>query len=237
MTKPADVIIANQTSTNARTDINNVNVSLVSNFTRSWNGTAIGTETTEPTQIYSNMWWSDTDNNLLKIRNDGNDAWISVAYLDQTNDKFRILDDTQVVDTSGNQTGLLGDQLEATWIAGTGITESLVSPAKIKAAVQQFSASVGSGQVWQDLSSSRALNTTYQNTTGVAIYVSAVIFASGGKTARLYVGQQADMSDEIRIDSDKDNNNNFGLQGIIPDDYYYKIESTDAVITTWAELR
>ena len=135
MTKPADVIIANQTSTNARTDINNVNVSLVSNFTRSWNGTAVEVETTEPTQIYSNMWWSDTDNELLKIRADGNDAWISVAYLDQTNDKFRILDDTQVVDTSGTQTGLLGDQATATWETGTGTTESLISPAKLKAAI------------------------------------------------------------------------------------------------------
>lgn len=134
MTKPADVIIANQTSTSARTDINNVNVSLVSNFTRSWNGTAVETETTEPTQTYSNMWWSDTDNDLLKIRADGNDAWIPVAYLDQTNDKFRILDDTQVVDTSGTQTGLLGDQDTLTWETGTGTTESLVSPAKLKAA-------------------------------------------------------------------------------------------------------
>ena len=139
MTKPADVIIANQTSTSARTDINNVNVSLASNFTRSWNGTAVEVETTEPTQMYSNMWWSDTDNDLLKIRADGNDAWISVAYLDQTNDKFRILDDTQVVDTSGTQTGLLGVQLEGTWTGGTGITESLVSPAKIKSAVEEHS--------------------------------------------------------------------------------------------------
>lgn len=139
MTKPADVIIANQTSTNARTDINNVNVSLVSNFTRSWNGTAVETETTEPTQMYSNMWWYDTDNNLLKIRADGNDAWISVAYLDQTSDKFRILDDTQVVNTSGTQTGLLGDQATATWETGTGTTESLVSPAKIKSAVEEHS--------------------------------------------------------------------------------------------------
>jgi hypothetical protein len=46
------------------------------------------------------------------------------------------LDDTQVVDTSGVQTGLLGDQSTATWEAGTGTTESLVSPAKVKSAVK-----------------------------------------------------------------------------------------------------
>ena len=58
------------------------------------------------------------------LRANGNDAWIPVAYLDQTNDKFRILDDTQVVNTSGTQTGLLGDQATATWETGTGTTES-----------------------------------------------------------------------------------------------------------------
>jgi hypothetical protein len=69
------------------------------------------------------------------MRNEANSAWINVGYLDQGSSAFRILDDTQVMNTSGTQTGLLGDQTNATWEAGTSTTESLVSPAKIKNAI------------------------------------------------------------------------------------------------------
>jgi hypothetical protein len=60
-----------------------------------------------------------------------------VGYIDQT-DGFEVLDDTKVVDTSGTQTGLIGDQDQAVWTTGTVTTESLVSPAKIKAAAEAF---------------------------------------------------------------------------------------------------
>jgi len=82
------------------------------------------------------MWWYDTGSNLLKIRSEGDSAWINVAYVNQSTNKFEILDDTKVVTTSGSQTGLLGDQTTATWQAGTGTTESLVSPAKVLAAIE-----------------------------------------------------------------------------------------------------
>jgi hypothetical protein len=81
------------------------------------------------------MLWYDTGTNILKMRSEADDAWINVAYLDQTANAFRILDDTQVVNTSGTQTGLIGDQATAAWEAGVATTESLVSPAKVKAAI------------------------------------------------------------------------------------------------------
>lgn len=120
-----DYNIANQTAANARTDINNVLSAIATNNS----GTAA------PSTTFANQWWYDTDAFILYIRANGNDAWIPVAYLDQTNDKFRILDDTQVVNTSGTQTGLLGDQATSIWETGTGTTESLISPAKLKAAI------------------------------------------------------------------------------------------------------
>ena len=61
-------------------------------------------------------------------------------------------------------------QTEATWEAGTSTTESLVSPAKVRAAVSSLSAF--SGGVWQEFTGSRAFNTSYQNTGGAAIQVS-----------------------------------------------------------------
>lgn len=119
-----DFDIANQTASNARADINSALQALAS--------TSSGA--TEPATKYANQLWYDTTNNILKIRNEANSAWLNVGYVDQTNG-FRVLDDTQVVNTSGTQTGLLGDQAQATWEAGVGTTESLVSPAKIKAAI------------------------------------------------------------------------------------------------------
>lgn len=121
-----DFTIANQTASSARSDINDALQALASNNS----GDAA------PTTTYANMWWYETDTNLLKIRNEGDSAWINVAYVNQSTNKFEILDDTKVVTTSGSQTGLLGDQTTATWQAGTGTTESLVSPAKVLAAIE-----------------------------------------------------------------------------------------------------
>ena len=120
-----DYSIANQTAASLRTDLNNVLAAIVSN----------NSGATAPADTYANMFWYDTTANILKMRNEADDAWISLGYLDQTADAFRILDDTQVVNTSGTQTGLLGDQSTATWEAGVGTTESLVSPAKVASAV------------------------------------------------------------------------------------------------------
>ena len=124
-----DFDIANQTSSNARADINNALKALAS--------TSSGT--TAPSTTYANMLWYDSSANILKMRSEADDAWIKIGYLNQGADAFRILDNTQVVSTAGSQTGLLGDQSTGTWQAGTGTTESLVSPAKIKAAILALS--------------------------------------------------------------------------------------------------
>ena len=121
-----DFTIANQTASSARSDINDALQALVSN----------NSGASAPSTTYANMWWYDTGSNLLKIRNEGDSAWINVAYVNQSTNKFEILDDTKVVTTSGSQAGLLGDQTTATWEAGTGTTESLVSPAKVLAAIE-----------------------------------------------------------------------------------------------------
>lgn len=131
-----DFNIANQTASNARADINNALAALAT----------LSSGSTAPSTTYANMLWYDTNNNQLKMRAEADDAWISIAYLDQSSDAFRILDNTQVVTTSGTQTGLLGDQATSAWTTGTGTTESLVSPAKVKAAIEALaSVDIGSG--------------------------------------------------------------------------------------------
>ena len=120
-----DLDIANQTASLARADINLALKALGS----------VNSGSSAPATTIANMLWYDTANNTLKMRAEANDAWISLGYLDQSADAFRIFDNTQVVNSSGSQTGLIGDQSGGTWQTGTGTTESLVSPAKIKAAI------------------------------------------------------------------------------------------------------
>lgn len=120
-----DLDIANQTASSARADLNLALKALGS----------VNSGSSAPATTLANMLWYDTTNNTLKMRAEANDAWISLGYLDQSSDAFRIFDNTQVVNSSGSQTGLIGDQSGGTWQTGTGTTESLVSPAKIKAAI------------------------------------------------------------------------------------------------------
>lgn len=220
-----DYNIANQTAANARTDINNVLSAIATN----------NSGTSAPSTTFANMWWYDTDAFILYIRANGNDAWIPVAYLDQTGDNFRILDDTQVVNTSGTQTGLLGDQATATWETGTGTVESLVSPAKVAASATEVVGdyAIGVGQTWTDFSSSgRSANTSYQNTTGRPIQV-AISGAIAGTEGRIQVS--TDNSTWIDV-------GNIGQAGafraggapIVPNLYYYRATNG---FDNWAELR
>ena len=121
-----DFSIANQTASSARADINNALQALATN----------NSGNSAPSTTYANMWWFENDTNRLKIRNEANTAWINVAYLDGS--EWSVLDNTKVKTTSGTQTGLLGDQTTGTWQTGTGTTESLISPAKLKSAIQNI---------------------------------------------------------------------------------------------------
>lgn len=120
-----DYFVANQRAVSARSDINNGLQALASN----------SSGPNAPTTTYANQFWYDTTLNILKMRNEANSAWINVAYLDQSNNLFKVLDNTVVVGTSGTQTGLIGDQSTNVWQSGTGTTPSLVSPANVKSAI------------------------------------------------------------------------------------------------------
>lgn len=224
-----DYTIANQTASDARTDINNVLQAIATNNS----GTGV------PTATFPNQWFYDTDNQLLKIRNNTTTTYLNVGYIDQTNG-FEVLDNTHVVNTSGTQTGLLGDQATSTWETGTGTTESLVSPAKVAASATEVVAdyALGVDQTWQDMTTSRAFNTTYQNTTGRPIFIGISATVVNGKTLSLLVSPNSDMSASVTIDRTFDINGATGVNGIIPNNIYY---STSVATTPsgliWAELR
>ena len=120
------LVIANKSFPATRSDINDALQAVGSN----------NSFPTEPATKYANMFWYDETAHILKMRSELNDAWISIGYLDQSSNTFKILDDTVVTTADGlTDAGLLGDQATATWETGTGTTESLVSPAKVKASV------------------------------------------------------------------------------------------------------
>ena len=121
-----DYNIANATAAVVRADINSALSAIATNNSGS----------SAPSTTFASQWWYDTSANILKIRNEADSAWLNVAYL--SGSEWSVLDDTKVVNTSGTQTGLLGDQVESTWLTGTSTIESLISPAKLKAAATEF---------------------------------------------------------------------------------------------------
>tara|TARA_R110000850_G_scaffold255653_1_gene381490 strand:+ start:322 stop:990 length:669 start_codon:yes stop_codon:yes gene_type:complete len=218
-----DFDIANATASNARVDINLALKALGS----------LSSGTTEPTTRYANMLWYNTSTNLLRMRNEANDAWINIGYVDQAGGVFSILNNTKTVATDGGDRGLLGPQLESAWEAGTSTTESLVSPAKVKAAVIANAPvnAIGVGQTWQDVSASRTTNTVYTNTTGRPIMV--IVAADGAGNVPIYIHPSGGGSEFI-IDSIPSDRSSVSL--IIPASDGYEIRGTISV-SQWSELR
>lgn len=84
-----DHVIDNATPANVRADLNNALSAIATNNSGS----------SAPSTIYANQWWYDTTNDILKIRNEANTAWISVGYVNQSSDKFEpFIDGIQVTD-------------------------------------------------------------------------------------------------------------------------------------------
>lgn len=99
-----DYVIANDTAANVRADINNALAAVVSN----------NSGATQPTTMYANEWWYDTATDTLKIRAEANDAWISVALLNQTTDQaFPVVGGVTVTST-GTELNLLDGAVAGT---------------------------------------------------------------------------------------------------------------------------
>jgi len=122
-------------------------------------------------------------------------------------------------------------QATSAWEAGTSTTESLVSPAKVKAAVDTLALTIGVGQTWQDVSASRTGGgTAYQNTTGKPIMVS--IQSVGGN-----IDVSSDGTNWVELFfMSGDRTIPRGAQFIVPNLHYYRLRTSTNIIN-WAELR
>jgi len=120
-----DLDIANQGFPATRADINNALQALGSS----------NSGATAPSTTYANQLWYDTANNIIKIRNEDNDAWISLFTLDQTNDNIEALTvngtvtadaltvdtNTLYVDATNNRVGVgVTDPSQDIDLVGTG---------------------------------------------------------------------------------------------------------------------
>ena len=112
-----DYSIANQSAPNARSDINNALAAIVSQ----------NSGATAPSTTFANMIWYDTANNLLKMRNEADTAWITLATLDQSaNTSFAAV--------------TIASQAEAE--AGTD-NAKLMTPLRVQQAINNSSATAG----------------------------------------------------------------------------------------------
>ena len=211
------IVIPNATASTTRSNINDALAALGST----------NSGATEPPDSLNNMLWYDTANHLLKIKAETGGDWISIGYFDQSTDTFKILDDTIVATAAGTTTGLLGDQTTGTWEAGTGTTESLVSPAKVKAAISSsIPDTLGVNQSYA--STTLTTNTWYQNTTGRAIAIYYQLNTGGGTA---YVSTTA--SGGVQVggpdgDSGTWDNGYF----IVPNTHYYRTTGSSNRVAT-----
>jgi len=127
-----DFVIANQTAPNFRADLNDALQALAS----------LSSGSTEPSTTYANMLWYDTGNNILKMRTEADDAWIDIGYLCQSTNRFCILNDTNVVDSTGTKLAEITTQIETDWESGVSTLDTLVSPAKVKAAIEALGSNI-----------------------------------------------------------------------------------------------
>ena len=86
----------------------------------------------EPSTRFANQFWVDTSNNLLKLRNEDNDAGITLFQLNQSTDKAEC--DTDGVDTNAIQNDAVTiDKIGAAAVDATALASNAVTSAKIAA--------------------------------------------------------------------------------------------------------
>jgi hypothetical protein len=155
-----DFNIANQGFPATRADINSALQALASNSA----GTA------EPSTTYAYQFWYDETNELLKMRNSDNDAWITIGTFDQTGDTFTPAGVTtdkieegnssvEVVDTGTGYVAITVDGVEAARFDANGrLGIGTTSPEG------SLDIAAGSGDIVSNLDGSPMI--TYRNGSG-----------------------------------------------------------------------
>jgi len=176
-----DYVIDNQTSANARADINNVLQAILTNNSSS----------TAPTVTNANMFWYDTANNVLKMRNEADTGWIIVGYLNQTNNQMEVRTDviqaasgsgTSVKNSGGTTLIDLSVASQTTAEAGSQNTQ-VMTPLRVK---QSIAANV-TASGWEYVGGATGNGDTTQILTGLSVYRTVKVIFAGESNRREYL--------------------------------------------------
>jgi hypothetical protein len=142
-----DLNIANQGFPAFRADLNNALVALGST----------NSGATAPATAFANQLWYDTANNILKIRNEDNDAWISLLTLDQVADAVSAIGSislSSISDVITNAVTLAGTQT----LTNKTLTNPVINGFTGNTAV----VNIGSGQFYKNTSGNIGIATIPQ---------------------------------------------------------------------------
>ena len=151
-----DMNIANQGFPAFRADLNNALAALASTSAAD----------TEPSTIFANQLWMDTANNILKVRNEADDAWINLATFDQTTDSVTYIDGVELAKV------IVSDAVQTFTAAQRGAVATLSETATIAV----------------DLALSNNFTVTL---TGTATAVGAPTNAVAGQSGSIFIVQDA----------------------------------------------
>jgi hypothetical protein len=151
-----DMNIANQGFPAFRADLNNALAALASTSAAD----------TEPSTIFANQLWMDTANNILKVRNEADDAWINLATFDQTTNAVTYIDSVELAKV------IVSDAVQTFTAAQRGAVAALTEAATIAV----------------DLALSNNFTVTL---TGTATAVGAPTNAVAGQSGSIFIVQDA----------------------------------------------
>lgn len=144
-----DLTIANQGFPAFRADLNSALQALGS----------CQSGTSAPSPTFANQLWYDTTNNILKIRNEDNDAWISLLTLDQVADAVSAIGSislSSISDVIANAVTLAGSQT----LTNKTLTNPVINGFTGNTAV----VNIGSGQFYKDTGGNIGVGTNSPST-------------------------------------------------------------------------
>ena len=208
-----DLVIANQSAPDFRSDLNDALQALAS----------LNSGSTAPSTTYANMLWYDTGNNTLKMRSEADDAWIDIGTLNQSTNEFEAANLTELTETQAED--------------DTSTVFGLVSGERLKQAFDQAfgeeEQQIGVGQTPQDMTASRSFGgTVYQNTTGKPIWVAA---HSGSRNSNI-LEVSSDNSTWLSAGSG-DGGARITRYTLVPHSWYYRYGAISSNDAFWVEIR
>tara|TARA_R110002020_G_scaffold328569_2_gene544516 strand:- start:98 stop:763 length:666 start_codon:yes stop_codon:yes gene_type:complete len=175
----------------------------------------------------------------ISVRDDG----ITTAKIADSNVTKAKIENVANMKALGNTSGSANSPQEVAILDEDNMSSdsatSLATQKSIKAYVDAGDANqIGVGQTWQDVKTSRSINTWFQNTTGRPIQVVISITSDGSNTGSVQVATDSSSSSTyITLSQIGTAVSESGTTFTIPNNYYYRYASTGTTLRTWCELR